>query len=211
MNNYKRKIVLDFDDTMVKSSEQIIRMLNTKYGLNKTIDDLTDWAYCSIYPNITDVEVQELYSSFDFFNQVEWNDGVKEFLTKFNKEYKFIICSKGSEKNLYLKHLFLNQQMTKLGIEDWDFIGLQLTSETNCELNKSSIDFSDCLFAVDDNVNALLSINTPCKILIKNYAEYYWNKTPINREDVYVVNNFNELTQMCEFDIKLRNEGIYIG
>ena len=73
------------------------------------------------------------------------------------------------------------------------------------------VDFSDCLFAVDDNINALLSINTSKKILIKNYSEYYWNETPINREDVYVINTFYELTQMCNFDIKLRNEGIYIG
>ena len=211
MNIQKQKIVLDFDDTMVKSSEQIIRMLNKKYGLNKTIEDLKDWSYSSIYPKITNAEIQELYSSIEFFNQVEWNIGVQEFLIKFNNEYEFIICSKGSKQNLFLKELFLNQHMSKMHIQDWTFIGLELNDETNCELNKSCIDFSNCIFAIDDNTNALLSINVPKKILIKNYADYYWNEIPTNQEDLYVVNTFDDLTEMCEFDIKLRNEGIYIG
>ena len=161
MNIQKQKIVLDFDDTMVKSSEQIIRMLNKKYGLNKTIEDLKDWSYSSIYPKITNAEIQELYSSIEFFNQVEWNIGVQEFLIKFNNEYEFIICSKGSKQNLLLKELFLNQHMSKMHIYDCAFIGLELNDETNCELNKSCIDFSNGKFAIDDNTNALLIINVP--------------------------------------------------
>lgn len=207
----KQKIVLDFDDTLVKSSEQIIQMLNQKYNLNKTIKDLKDWGYTSIYPQITPQEVTELYADEEFFKNVNWNNGVKRFLSKFKKDYNFIICSKGSKQNLYFKHLFLIAQFEEMNITDWEFIGLETNDDTDYNLNKSIVDFSDCLFAVDDNVNALLSINTPKKILIKNYAEYYWNKTPINREDTYVINDFNDLIEMCDFDKKLRNEGIRIG
>ena len=107
--------------------------------------------------------------------------------------------------------MFLCHCFKQLNIQDWEFIGLETNDDSEYNLNKSMIDLSDCLFAVDDNINALLSINTPKKILLKNYAEYYWNETPINREDVYVINTFDELTEMCNFDIKLRNEGIYIG
>lgn len=207
----KQKIVLDFDDTLVKSSEQIIQMLNQKYNLNKTIKNLKDWGYSSIYPQITSQEVTELYADEEFFKNVNWNDGVKRFLSKFKKDYNFIICSKGSKQNLYFKHLFLIAQFEEMNITDWEFIGLETNDDIDCNLDKSMVDFSDCLFAVDDNVSALLSINTPKKILIKNYAEYYWNKTPINREDIYVINDFNDLIEMCDFDKKLRNEGIRIG
>lgn len=207
----KQKIVLDFDDTLVKSSEQIIRMLNQKYNLNKTIEDLTDWNYFSIYPHMTEAEVTSLYSAPQFFNEVEWNEGTKLFLINFNQDYEFIICSKGSQQNLYFKKLFLDKWFSELGIVDWQFIGLELKSDSDYNLDKSNIDFSDCLFCLDDNIDSLLSINTPKKILIKNYAEYPWNKTPINREDVYVINNFYELIEICNFDKKLRNEGIYIG
>lgn len=211
MSLEKQKIVLDFDDTLVKSSEQIIEMLNQKHNLNKTIKDLTDWNYASIYPKITTQEITELYSDKTFFENVKWNDGAKSFLLEFKENYKFVICSKGSKQNLYFKHLFLMTRFEEMNILDWEFIGLKTNDDTDYNLNKSIIDFSDCLFAIDDNINALLSINTPKKILIKNYAEYYWNKTPINREDVYVINNFNELNSMCEFDRKLRKEGIHIG
>ena len=207
----KQKIVLDFDDTLVKSSEQIIQMLNQKYNLNKTIKDLKDWGYSSIYPQITSQEVTELYADKEFFKNISWNNGVKQFLSKFKKDYNFIICSKGSKQNLYFKHLFLIAQYEKMNITDWEFIGLETNDDTDCNLNKSIVDFSDCLFAVDDNVSALLSINAPKKVLIKNYAGYYWNKTPINREDTYVINDFNDLIEMCDFDKKLRNEGIRIG
>ena len=207
----KQKIVLDFDDTLVKSSEQIIHMLNQKHNLNKTIVDLTEWNYASIYPQITNQEITELYSSQQFFKEVKWNEGVKSFLLKFKNNYKFVICSKGSKENLRLKEMFLCHWFKQFDIQDWKFIGLETNDDSDYNLNKSMIDFSDCLFAVDDNVSALLSINTPKKILIKNYAEYYWNKTPINREDTYVINDFNELIEMCNFDKKLRNEGIRIG
>ena len=53
----KRKVVFDFDDTLVKSSEEIIRQINNKYNLNKTIDDLTDWNYSSIYKELKETEV----------------------------------------------------------------------------------------------------------------------------------------------------------
>lgn len=211
MNLEKQKIVLDFDDTLVKSSEQIIQMLNQRHNLNKTIKDLTDWGYSSIYPQITNQEVTELYSSKDFFENVKWNEGVELFLLNFKKDYKFIICSKGNKQNLYYKHLFLMTRFEEMNIQDWEFIGLETNDDSDYNLNKSMVDFSDCLFCIDDNVNALLSINTPKKILIKNFAEYYWNKTPINRKDVYVINDFYDLIKMCEFDMKLRNEGIYIG
>lgn len=207
----KQKIVLDFDDTLVKSSEQIIHMLNQKHNLNKTIKDLTVWNYASIYPQITNQEITELYADAEFFKNVNWNNGVKRFLAKFKNNYKFVICSKGGKQNLHFKHLFLITQFEEMNITDWEFIGLETNDDSDYNLNKSMVDLSDCLFAVDDNINALLSINTPKKILLKNYAEYYWNETPINREDVYVINTFDELTEMCNFDIKLRNEGIYIG
>ena len=104
----KNKIVLDFDDTLVKSSEQIIRMLNERYGLNKSIKDLTDWSYTSIYPRISIKEITELYASPQFFEQVHWNDSALKFILWFRDEYHFIICSKGSKENLRQKERFLS-------------------------------------------------------------------------------------------------------
>lgn len=211
MKNSKHKIVLDFDDTIVKSSEQIIAMLNKKYNLHKTMDDLTDWNYGSIYSNITDQEVTDLYSSSEFFNQVKPNTGVINFLVEFRYDYQYVVCTKGSIQNLKRKKQFLTTFFSFLNIRDWEFIGLPITNDAEHNLNKSVVDLSDCLFCVDDNIEALLSMNAPKKILIKNYRDFSWNEVPVNREDVYVINDFNDLIEMCRFDMKLRNEGIYLG
>jgi 5'(3')-deoxyribonucleotidase len=205
----KRKVVFDFDDTLVKSSEEIIRQINNKYNLNKTINDLTDWNYSSIYKELKETEVLDLYASQEFFDNVKLNNGAKEFIDKFHSVYKFVVCSKGTKLNLEKKERFCDKLFENY---DYEFIGLEFNNEKDTkQLNKSCIDFSDCLFCLDDNVSSLTSINTPKKVLIKNYHEFPWNETPINETNIYVINSFKELEQICDFDLKLRNEGIVIG
>ena len=58
MNLDRQKILIDIDDTLLKSSEEIIRQLNKKNGTTKTIYDMTDYAYRSIDPNITNEEIK---------------------------------------------------------------------------------------------------------------------------------------------------------
>lgn len=48
--NKKIKIYFDVDDTILNSSEAVIEILSHKYKINKTIKDLKDWNYQSIYP-----------------------------------------------------------------------------------------------------------------------------------------------------------------
>ena len=94
---------------------------------------------------------------------------------------------------------------------DGEFIGIEIGDVFDSTLDKSKIDFSECLFAVDDNTNALISMNVPCKILLKNYHEQYWNKTPVNEPNLYVVNDFYELIDICKFDEYLRETGVELG
>ena len=93
---------------------------------------------------------------------------------------------------------------------NYEFIGIEFINQKS-SLNKSNINFSQCLFCVDDNTEAIESINTPVKILIKNYTDTNWNQTPKNMEQVYVVNNFKEIIQICEFDLELKRRGERIG
>lgn len=204
----KRSIVLDFDDTLVKSSEQIVRMINQKYHTNKNIEHLSEWDYSSIYPGITKEEIMEFYGSNEFFNNVELNDGVKEFVTTFSDKFNFIVCSKGDKRNIRKKRIYCDKLFFNTS---YQFIGLSFKDEQGFELNKSEIDFSDCIFCVDDNISSMASINTPKKILIKNYHEYYWNRTPKNLDNIYVINSFYDLIDMCKFDYQNLERGIRIG
>ena len=208
--NYKPSIVLDFDDTLVKSSEAIIKILNKKFGLNKTIADSKDWNYRSINRNLTEQDINNLFATEEFFNTVQWNENALNFLQKFKEEYNYIICSKGTKQNLELKEKFLEIELKEKFQIDYEFIGLEFISQKN-SLNKGDINFSQCLFCIDDNTEAIESINTPIKFLIKNYTNTNWNQTPKNIEGVYVVNTFEEIIQVCEFDLEMKRRGEKIG
>lgn len=215
-----KKIVLDFDDTLVKSSEHIIKILNAKYGSNKTIQDLSDWSYRNIYPQMTEQQLSDLFASDEFWGGLklpdgkveilQYNTGVVDFLNFAKDKYEIIVCSKGTEKNLYYKEIFCMAMFAAFEIKG-KFEGIIIGDVFDSTLDKSIVDFSDCLFGVDDNTNALMSLNTPCKILLKNYHEQYWNKTPVNENNLYVINDFYDLIEICKFDEFLRQTGVEIG
>ena len=56
----KRTIFLDVDDVLLNSSAAVVAILNQRYGINKTLDDLVDWGYKSIYRNLTKEQVSEI-------------------------------------------------------------------------------------------------------------------------------------------------------
>lgn len=208
--NYKPSIVLDFDDTLVKSSEAIIKILNKKFGLNKTVADSKDWNFRSINRNLTEQDINNLFATEEFFNTVQWNENALNFLQRFKEEYNYIICSKGTKQNLELKEKFLEIELKEKFQIDYEFIGLKFINQKS-SLNKGDINFSQCLFCIDDNTEAIESINTPIKFLIKNYTNTNWNQTPKNMEGVYVVNTFKEIIQVCEFDLEMKRRGEKIG
>ena len=207
--NFKPTIVLDFDDTLVKSGEAVIKILNKKYGTNKTIYDSKDWNFRSVKRELGEEEINEIFGSKEFFEIIEWNNQALEFLKTFKSVYNYLICSKGTKQNLKRKEKLLEDNLRIIYKIDFEFIGLEFYESSS--LNKSAIDFSNCLFCIDDNTEALLSINTPYKFLIRNYIDTNWNQIPENSENVYVVNNFAEIIEICKYDLFLKREGIKIG
>ena len=73
-NLEKQKILIDIDDTVLKSSEEMIRELNLKNGTNKTIDNIKDYGYRSIDKNITKHDITYMYGSENFWSNIEFND-----------------------------------------------------------------------------------------------------------------------------------------
>ena len=65
--------------------------------------------------------------------------------------------------------------------------------------------------AIDNHSEHLNDFNAPKKILLKNFQDVNWNKTPINDEDTYVANSFVEIGQMIDFDLKLKNMGVWLS
>ena len=201
----KQKILIDIDDTLLKSSEEIIRQLNEKNGTAKSIDDLTDYQYRSIDSNITQEDINEMYASKEFFDNVNFNEGAIEFLVKYNKIFDIVFVSYGTEENLVRKVNFLSQLVLSYNLDNIFFA----SCETG-KANKREILLDNVYLAIDNHALHLQELNSPKKILLKNFKEVNWNETPINDEHTYTANSFYDIDSMIEFDLKLKDMGVLL-
>ena len=189
----KLNIYLDADDTILKSSEAVIKILNSRYGLNKTYEDMTDWEYKSIYPKMTNKMVEEIYSSDEFFDIVEFDEKFIKFYENNKKHCNFYIVTKGDEDNLSRKEKKIRELMG----DDVKFYGLI----SNGNYDKSGIDMKNGI-QVDDRTDCLTSSNAVIKILLTHSKELPWNETPINEENFYVMPGWEEAGETLEFIYK---------
>jgi hypothetical protein len=110
---------------------------------------------CS-YPNITDEDIEWLFSTVEFFNIVEFQDGAYEFLLK--HQDNITLVSKGTKQNLKFKRIFFDF----MGLDKIKLIGLPI------EESKSVVDMSDGIF-IDDCTYNLVESNAKYKVLFKEY------------------------------------------
>ena len=206
-NLEKQKILIDIDDTLLKSSEEIIRELNLKNGTNKTIDNLKDYGYRSIDKNITKQDITYMYGSETFWSNIEFNDYAIDFLKKYSNIFSIIFISYGDCKNLTYKESFIYRMVAKYNLTEIGFIGCDNTIN---ETNKSEVLLSNVYMAIDNHAGHLEQLNSPKKVLFKNGQDVTWNKVPIN-SDWYVVDNFKDIETMIDFDLMLKEENICIG
>ena len=120
--NNRITLYLDADDTILLSSEAVIKILNQKYNINppKTINNMKDWEYRSIYKYITIKEVEDIYESDEFFNMVEFNPLFLDFYNKNKNKINIVIVTKGTELNVTKKEKYIK---SILG-EDIEYIGM---------------------------------------------------------------------------------------
>ena len=201
----RQKILIDIDDTFLKSSEEIIRQLNRKNGTSKTINDLTDYAYRSIDENLTQEELKEMYASDDFFRNVNFNDGAIDFIKKYSQIFDIISVSYGTIENINKKAGVLTAIANTYLIDNIYFAGF----ETG-KANKREILLDNVYLAIDNHAGHLEELNAPKKILLKNYIDGDWNQPQINDEITYVVNSFKEIDEMIQFDLQLKNMGVWL-
>ena len=201
----RQKILIDIDDTFLKSSEEIIRQLNNKNGTSKTLNDLTDYAYRSIDENLTHEEIIEMYASDEFFKNVNFNDGAIDFIKKYSVIFDIVFVSYGTDENLNKKAGLLTSLINEYSIDNVFFAGF----ETG-KANKREILLDNVYIAIDNHSDHLEELNAPKKILLKNYMDVKWNQAPINDEITYVVNSFKEIDEMIQFDLKLKTLGVWL-
>lgn len=191
------EIFIDADDTILKSSETVIEILNKKYNLvpKKGFKDLTDWEYRSIAPFVTKEEIMKIYDSDEFFNMVKTNKEFDQLYSKYNGTvFHFNIVTKGTPENLIKKQKFFKQRYP-----DVRYFGLsnQINGEEN--FDKSSLNMLGGI-QIDDRFDCLSHTNARRKLLLKNERDFYWNDTSQELiEDLYIANNWKDIQDFLDF------------
>lgn len=199
-NNNKIMLYLDVDDTIIKSSEAVIKILNKKYNITppKSVNDMKDWGYRSIYKNITRCEVEEIYGSDEFFNIVEFDQDFLNFYNLNKNKIEITICTKGTKDNIEKKEKFIKNALG----EGVNYIGMQFKLDedgNNIEdYRKSTINMKHGI-QIDDRTDALRDTNANIKILINNDRLLTWNQNYENINNLYVVRNWHEISQIISF------------
>lgn len=162
---------IDFDCTLVKSLDPIVKELNKRYNKNVKKSDIRTWNFREIQNDLTDDDIEDLFALPQFFKELEFYDGAKEFLL--SHKDNCIIVTKGTNENLYRKRIWLNEQ----GLKDVRMIGLPLNVSksfinmvTNDEIDRRLTVF------VDDSTKNLRETNADVKIQFREFdQETEWN------------------------------------
>ena len=179
-------VYVDFDNTIVESNQKVIEILNDKYGLNKSEDDLEDYGYTSIAP-ITEEEKLGIFESDEFFSNLKFKSDFLKVLNKYDGKVKFVITTKGTAENLKKKEQWIKENIPG----NISFIGI-----TNNSLSKRQVDMTNGI-QIDD-CTAALDTNADIKILYKDNHNFNWQSN-YNNTDILVVNTWLQIDDILSF------------
>ena len=192
-------LYIDFDNTIVNSSEVIVKMLNEKFGENKDWKRLRRYDFKDLFPSCSYWEIERSFESDKMFEEVELLPEVYETLNSFKDKFdKVSVVTIGTDINLEKKRIFVKDRFPF----DIELIGIKNDGRSN----KGSVDMRDGVF-IDDHIDCLHSSNAKVKILIKTSENAEWSKIEPN-DDIYVVSNWYEIYSILDFITK--NKEMYL-
>ena len=197
----KVTLYLDADDTVMQSSAAVVGILNEKYGISpkKTVEDVRDYDYRSIWKGLTKEEKRNIFESEEFYDKVELFPEFIEFYENGLEKFNFVVVTRGTVRNLEMKYEYLKKA---LGGEV-NYIGLPVIYDEDGKELKSYHKYSINMrhgIQVDDEVKEFDKVNSPVKILLKTFGDRTWNNRGYeNVPNFYVTNNWNEAIEIMEF------------
>lgn len=193
------KLYIDFDNTIVNSSEVIVKMLNEKFGEDKDWEKLRRYDFKDLFPSCSYQEIEKYFESDRMFEEVELFPEAYETLCSFKDNFdKVSVVTIGTDINLEKKKRFIKDRFHF----DIELIGIRNDGRSN----KGSVDMRDGVF-IDDHIDCLHSSNAKVKILIKTSENAEWSKIEPN-DDIYVVSNWYEIYSILDFITK--NKEMYL-
>lgn len=188
MNN-KIDLFLDFDDTICLTSKQFVKLANKKYKKEEDWNNINRWDFKDLYPEITNNDIDNIFSSEDFFVDLELCENCLDTINSINNLVNIHIATIGTDKNLKNKMKWIKENLNI----DFNFNGILDTGIND----KSSVDMSGAIF-IDDRTDNLRSSNANIKILYKNYHNYSWQQIEPN-DNIYVVDSWEQIYSILDF------------
>ncbi len=194
----KIKLFIDADDTILESSKAFIDIVNRQDNINppKTHEELRDWKYRSLFPYMTNERIVKIYDSEEFFNIVKINPDFKNFYLKHENDFEWNIVTKGHKSNIEHKQKYFKKHLPKAKV-----VGCRFNSKEEQNFDKSHINM-DYGIQIDDRTDCLIGSNANIKILFKNNRDFYWNRTDMTSEPLYIMNSWKEIIETLEFALK---------
>lgn len=156
-------IYLDYDCTMVDSIKTVLNQLNERYNTAYITSDCTTWNFNNLFPTLTECELLEIFDSERFFEEVEFYEGMLEFI---NRNYdKITIVTCGLTMNLYRKEQWIRKFFPNI-----KFIGID-----SVVMDKSSVKMGKNSMHIDDNQDNLRSTDAEYKVMFVNVEDANWN------------------------------------
>lgn len=76
------KIILDCDDVLSRTNEEVIRIVNAGFDTSFTEEDITDWEYRKIRSVLPGIDMHRYFMRPGFFRDLELVEGAKEGVSK---------------------------------------------------------------------------------------------------------------------------------
>lgn len=177
-------IYIDFDDTITQSVENVIRIVNQRFNKNVKVQDIGEWDFSDVYPDIPLEDIINVFGEEEFFRTLKFNDDVIPTLRKYTKYNNIIIVSKVDMSIIQRKFNWVKNHLIDIGI-NVEFYGVPLGK------SKSIIDMSDGIM-IDDNASFLKETNAKYKILYKCNRKFDTKQ----EWDGYTVSSWKELNKL---------------
>ena len=173
-NNIKM-IYLDWDGVITHSVKAIVDILNKKHNININPQDIVSWNFKEADPTLTDEEMERLFTTKEFFFELEYIDGVIDFMKRHRNN--IIIVTKARTEN-YLGKIHM---LKRIGLDDIPIIPIPLNmSKSIINMYYHNLDnYLDYSLFIDDSTNNLLESSASFKIQFREYnddKEREWQK-----------------------------------
>lgn len=192
----KPTVYLDIDDVLLDSTNAVLKVLESRYGVKQEQVNVKDWRFRSVKRDLTGEEIEEIFASDEFWKNVELNNSLMSaFESGLWDKYNWAFVTKGNEENLSKKYDYLCNQPFFAEHENWTYYRLGL-HETKAKVHMMGG------IQVDDLYGNLVNTDADMKILLKNGRDTPFNtpkRDTDNFENLYMINDISELVDILNW------------